>query len=185
MSEKKASGEDIEGSVDDKKNSVSYDSFQKVLGEKKTMQKTVDEMKLKLAEYEEKALSQETDLKKQNELLQKKLKETNDKALSSVKMFNEKVVKSKFQAEAAKLGCLNADLAYKAIDLTNIEIGENFELDSDSIKTAIEGFAKANPYLFKNDVPAPRNGKPANDSSGGIDFKKMSSTEIKEHLLSK
>ena len=60
--------------------------------------------------------------------------------------------------------------------------GKNIEV-TEGIKAAIEGFAKTNPYLFKHDVPAPRNGKPANEVSGGVDFKKMSSAEIKEHLL--
>lgn len=150
---------------------VSYESFQKLLSEKKALQSKFDTMNERLDSIEAEKLELQGDLKKQNERLKEQLKESKDKHLGTVKKVAEKVIKQQFMREAEKLGCVDAEAAFKLISTDDINITEDFEFDSKALSTKLETFTKEKPFMFKKAADAPRDGIPA---GGGLVDKPVS-----------
>jgi hypothetical protein len=146
--------ENASGAPEDKsKDSVSYESYQKALKEKKSFQS-------KAAEYEslieqlrhDKALAEGnkdeviTTLKKQTDELKAKLDNTS-------KSFAWSTLTGEVKREAMKHGCKDPDKLIRLMsddDLRSIEVGENFSINSESLKEVIEKNKKENHFLFES-----------------------------------
>lgn len=159
-------------------NQVSYDSFSKVLGEKKKLQKEHEEMKMKLDLYEQEKLEAEGKIKEANENLKKRVQESDERFKDLFKKVTLKSFKSEFHREAEKLGCVDAELAYMACDFSDIEVTEDIEFNKESISKKVESLSKAKPHLFRKDVKLPNDMTPS--SQGGFQQKSLSDMSEKE-----
>lgn len=162
--------------------SVSYESHSKLLGEKKKLQKDYEDMKARLDAIENEKLEKEGDFKKHNETLKSQLKEQKEKFGQFSKKVSERVIKTQFAREAEKLGCVDADTAFKVCDIQDIELDDNFEFDSKSLSEKLQGLMKEKPFLFNKDVSKPRDQVPSNKGPGGKDFSQMSTEELYKEL---
>jgi hypothetical protein len=169
-----ASGETAEQEV----KSVSYDSHAKLLSEKKRLAKEFDLMKARLEEIENQKLEAEGDLKKQNENLRLKLKEKEDRLSGTVKTFADKAVKTQFQRTAEKFGCVDAEMAFRAVDLNDLDLDEDFNFDEKVLTAKIEELAKQKSYLFKKDVSAPRDRTPGINGPAAKSTDEMNTDEM-------
>ncbi|MBO9665923.1 MAG: hypothetical protein J7501_03850 [Bdellovibrio sp.] len=140
------------------KDTVSLDSHNKLLGEKKKLQKEFDDLKGRLDALEQEKLEQSGNLKEQVEKLKGQLAESREKHLKTTKLVSEKVVKAQFMREAEKLGCVDAELAFKTMDMSSLNVGEDFEFDSKALVGQLQNFAKDKPFLFNKQVDPPRDG---------------------------
>lgn len=176
--ESKASGKD----------SVSYDTYKKTLGEAKRLKEQLKEaqaLKDRLVELEQNeqvrlGKHEETiaDLRKQVEAANKGKKEVFQK-------FAYKSLGEQVKSEALKHGCVDPDALMKLADLSDIEIdAETFEADREKLAEIVGGIKTTKPYLFNKSAPNINGKMPSGQKAEqkAIDFKKMSTLEITEWL---
>jgi len=176
----KASGET------EKKDHVAYESYQKVLKEKKSFQSRLSEYEAKLQQLQEEKLSAEG---KKDELIDTYRSQLNDyksKLDSTQKTYAWNTLTGEIKREAMKHGCTDPDKLIRLMDdndLKSIEIGEDFSINTESLKTVIEKNKQENFFLFKNTPKVSANGNPStkqvveNDKN---DLSKLSMEEIRE-----
>jgi len=142
-----AGGESEQG-----KNQVSFDSYQKLLKEKKalqtrfsTLEETVQNLTLEKNQAEGNKDEAITSLKKQNDELKGKLDKT-------TKSFAWTTLTGQIKQEAAKQGCKHPEKLIRLMDdddLRSIEIGDNFFIDPANVKPVIEKYKKDWSELFE------------------------------------
>lgn len=183
MSEVNPSGsQDPAGGNDPGKGTVSHDTFQKVLNEKKTMQAKLTEMENFKNQVEQRELETQGKYKELAEAHKKQADEFKSKNVELIKTVTNKNVKSQFKSLADKLGCVDSDLAYVACDFSDLQVSEDLDFDSSVLEGKIQGLAKAKPHLFKKDVQLPPNMTPGNGQSGAKTVDQMSTDELKKFI---
>lgn len=165
------------------KKTVSYDSFQKLLGEKKKTQQAMEELNQRLEQYEQEKLEAEGKLKESNENLKALLAKSKLREKELAQTVQSKVIRRQFLSEAEKLGCLDADLAFQALDLSDIDVNDEFELDQAKLTEKLTDLTKNKSYLFKKEVQTPNHVTPSN-GGGAVNLSDLSDAELKS-LLSK
>ena len=187
MSEVQTSGQPDQVPVesqDVKKDGVSYDSFQKVLKEKKTFQEKFEAMQAKLDAIENEKLEKEG---KVQELLQKQREETK-KYEDSYKGLKAQLAKNAIQQalrqEAAKHGVLDVSDLETALEIDSISIDtETNQVSQEDVKKFVEGMKGKKPHWFKKDA------KPNNDmnasnqpNQGSKDLSSLTDEQLRELL---
>lgn len=180
MSEQNPSGKPAEASGDAAKESVAYESYAKLLSEKKKLQSEHVETKAKLEEYEQAKLEAEGKLKEANENLKKMLSQSKTEKVELFKKVADKSVRQQFFREAEKLGCADPELAMKAVNFDDLEITEDFEFDSQKLSGKIQELTKTKPFLFKKDFKIPQDITPSNKPAPQKSFKDMTPSELIE-----
>lgn len=170
------------------KQTVSYESHQKLLSEKKKMQDRLAEFESKFKSIEEEKLEAQGKLKELNDNLKKQLAEKDQKLKSVFNEFAHKTVKSKFETEASKLGCIKPDALYKLVDLSAVEITDDFGLNDEQFKQVMVEAQKEHSYLFKKDVGGVKDAAPTTKntgSNGQINVKDLKHEDLKKLLAMK
>lgn len=180
MSDQKPSGQVDQASGDDqvKKESVAYESYAKLLSEKKKLQSEHTEARARLEEYEQGKLEAEGKLKEALENQKKLTQQFKDKNLEIVKTVTNKAVRSQFLREAEKLGCIDSDIAIKAVSFEDLEVTEDFEFDNQKLVAKIQELTKSKPYLFKKDFKLVADITPNNSPAPEKSLSEMSQDEL-------
>jgi len=89
-----------------------------------------------------KALGLEPDPNKNYE---KQISEWKSKAQEAEVKANNKLIQAEVKFVASSLGIINPDLAYKAMDMSEVKVKEDGTVTG--VKEALEGLLKENPYL--------------------------------------
>lgn len=181
IEEKDSSGIDNQASGEietTEQKTVSYDSHAKLLGEKKRLAKEMEALRAQVEAIESQKLEAEGDLKKQNEMLKQKLKEKDERLSGTVKSFSQKAVKAQFNQVAEKMGCVDPEMAFRAVDINDIELDENFNFDVKGLTATLEELAKQKSYLFKKDVSAPRDRTPGINGPATKSTDEMNTDEL-------
>lgn len=155
--------ENTGGDSDKSKDSVSYESYQKALKEKKTFQSKATEYETLIEQLrQEKAMAEGNKdevintLKKQTEELKAKLDKT-------TKTYAWSTLTGEVKREAMRHGCKDPEKLIRLMsddDLRSIEIGENFSISGDSLKELIEKNKKENHFLFESSSKQAAQGTP-------------------------
>lgn len=183
MSEQIPSGKTEQVSdVPEKKESVAYETFSKLLGEKKKLQSEMSEMKAYKDQLEAEKLQAEGKWKELAETNKKLADEFKNKNLNIVKNVSEKAIRSQFMREAEKLGCVDAEIAMKACSFDDLEVTEDFEFDNQKLVGKIQELTKSKPYLFKKDFKMVQDINPSNNSISTKPLTDLSENELKELL---
>ena len=183
MSEQIPSGKTEQVSdVPEKKESVAYETFSKLLGEKKKLQSEMSEMKAYKDQLEAEKLQAEGKWKELAENNKKLADEFKSKNLNIVKNVSEKAIRSQFMREAEKLGCVDAEIAMKACSFDDLEVTEDFEFDNQKLIGKIQELTKSKPYLFKKDFKMVQDINPSNNSISTKPLTDLSENELKELL---
>ena len=176
----KASGESVEG-----KDSVSLASYQKVLKEKKSFQSRLSEYESKMQRLEEEKLQAEG---KKEELLdnyKKRVQELESKLDKTSKSYAWNTLTGSIKTEAIKAGCKDPEKLIRLMDdedLRAIEIGENFAINTESLKEIIEKNKKENYFLFETSQKQASVGNPSKrpPEEPKKSIKDMTLSELKE-----
>ena len=166
----------------EKKDSVAYDTFSKLLGEKKKLQSEMAEMKAYKDQLEAEKLQAEGKWKELAENNKKLADEFKSKNLNIVKNVSEKAIRSQFMREAEKLGCLDAEIAMKACSFDDLEVTEDFEFDNQKLVGKIQELTKSKPFLFKKDFKMVQDMIPSNNQISTKPLTDLSENELKELL---
>lgn len=166
----------------EKKESVAYETFSKLLGEKKKLQSEMSEMKAYKDQLEAEKLQAEGKWKELAENNKKLADDFKSKNLNIVKNVSEKAIRSQFMREAEKLGCVDAEIAMKACSFDDLEVTEDFEFDNQKLVGKIQELTKSKPYLFKKDFKMVQDINPSNNSISTKSLTDLSENELKELL---
>lgn len=137
------------------KDVVAYDTYQKVLSEKKKTfemnKKLQDELSSLRSQLEEINSTKEIgdDPSKAIGVLKRRL----DEREKAVKELNQKYAFSSarrsIEVEASKLGCTDLELLFKSVDLADVYVDKDtFEPDPESLRASLEEVKRKHPLLF-------------------------------------
>ena len=163
-----------------KKQTVSYESHQKLLNEKKQLQKNFESINSRLEQYETEKLEAEGKIKELNEKLKLDKKALIEKTQNLTKTVQDKVLYSQFATKATALGCQDVKLAYQAIDLSDVDVTSDLEFDSVKLDEKLSSLTKEKPFLFKSQVQTPNNLIPSNNKGLPSDLSKLSNSDLEK-----
>jgi Tfp pilus assembly protein PilE len=160
-------------------NRVAYESYRKVLSEKKKLAEATQLLQSKLQQYEDEKMQSEGQKDQLIENLKKQLSETKDKFKKVVGTFGHKSLVEAFKTEALKAGCQNEhlDKLVKLTDLPADAIDDEFNADHERLKELVEMAKKENSIFFRESKPAPKTGTPTSRVDDKLDLSKMSIDE--------
>lgn len=171
--------------------SVRYDTYKKVLSERKRFQSEYERAQEKLKEYEERELESQGQKDKLIETYKSKASEFEKKYKTAVGSFAHKSLTEAFKTEALKAGC-QSEYLDKLVKLTELPveaIDEDFNPNFDVLKDLVEQSKKDNAVFFKTQASAPRVGTPTRGVVGKNDFSDLTTHEkaklFAEQLLGK
>lgn len=156
-----------ENKTEKKDNVVKYESFEKLLGEKKSIQEKFQKTQERLQELESKLVEKEQDYEKQAEHWRTKYEETNKQLDETKKTYTWTMITNQIKSKAQDFGCKNPDKLLRLMDdedlktLSN-EIGEGYKLNNDVLNQVLEKNKKDNYFLFENTTSKIANGTPKN-----------------------
>jgi hypothetical protein len=161
------------------------DIVQRLLGEKKKEQEKRRELESRLTALEQEKLEAEGNKEELIKALKAQVGEVTRKYNQATVNYAEKLVSAQITQKAKDFGCIDTELLTKAIDINELEVGEDFSVDSQTLESQLLEIRKKKPYLFKNDAPKFRDGAPASKGAAGQkpDFSKMSLAEIKAYAV--
>lgn len=177
-------GQPNDGSADPAgdKDVVAYTTYKKTVGEVKSLKAKLAELEAEKEVERQQRLQQEGKWKEAAEEWQKKAKDHETKSQDLLKSFGRKVFTSEAKAIAAELGA-NPDALddiIKVGDWSEVEIGEDFQVDREKLKAAVTKMQQAKPFYFKQQVNPPKTVNPGNGGAGSGGSKSLESMSVDE-----
>lgn len=151
------------GGKNEVKDTVAYESFQKVLGEKKNAQAKLSQYEQELQTLREEKLQREGKNEELISTYKQKYEQVSKKYEETQKQYAWSTLTGEIKREALKHGCTDPDKLIRLMedeDLRSIEVGDNFNIDKESLSSVIERSKKDNHFLFKSTTPVAANGRP-------------------------
>lgn len=187
---------DIQPDVDDSNIDTTEDSFEPKLSpekyaekwrqasaEAKKFRQRYAELKSRVDDFENEKLKTEGKKDEMIQKLQTKLKEIESTTKKAATSFAHRLVAKEVEAEAAKRGCIKPQALIKLADLSGIDIDDDFNVDSSSVKALLDKMQKENDFLFKKDPVPPKDGMPSSKGSKPKAIHEMTSEERRQYLL--
>lgn len=147
------------------KGPVSYDSYAKAVSAEKSAKTKLREAEAKLAEIENETLKRSGNHEARAKKLEDDLAKATESFKSQTRTFATRNLENQLKAKLTAEGCIDADLALKAIDLSDIEFDDGFSIPEEPVKVKVSELVKTKPHLFKKDVKVKQNLTPTNKIS--------------------
>lgn len=149
--------------TESKKDSVAYETYRKVLGEKKKRDEQIAEMQSRLEAIEQEKMAEQGKFQELADTWKSKAIEHENNLKQLQSNYALKSVTDQIEREAMKAGCTNTE---KLMRLVNIEdltdsVGEGFKVDSTALKEFVEKAKVDNDFLFSVKGPGIKDGVPA------------------------
>lgn len=168
------------------RNSVQYETYRKVVGHNRSLQSRLDELEAKATELEQAKLASEGRKDELIESLKQQLGERDTRLKDVTSTFAYQSVTNQVKAQAAKLGCVDADALTRLMDLSEVEVdNNNFSVNPDQIGALIEQSKQTYPYLFGKPAPKFADGVPNHAQKHDVDISNMSADELQKFYVKK
>lgn len=170
--------------TEEKKDVVAYDSYTKVLGEKKKKQQEAETLRAELEEIKQKQMEERGDLKGIVESYKEKTMNLENQLREERKKFLYNSVTGAIKTEAIKNGCVSPNDFIKTLDREDFETlqSEEGQIKEDSLFSLIERTKKNKPYFFKKGEVKFNDATPSNDMPKSKGLEDMSKEEIEAKL---
>jgi len=155
-----------------------------LLAKLKAEQEKAKSIQEKLDMIEQEKLAQAGKKDELIEALKNKTKTLEEQYKSATQTFALKTVNSQVMDYARSMGAEKPEVIMKLADLSTVTVNEDFSVDSDALKLALEKVRDEVPALFKKVPAAPKDGVPAVDS-GPKGVGQMSIKELQDLYLKK
>lgn len=93
--------------------------------------------------------------------------------------FALRTVESQVKAEAAKRGCVDSDALLKLMDISELDVDDDYSVNGTTMASALEKLQKEKPYLFPKQAASHRD-LPPNSGKEGFKEKSLSEMTIAE-----
>jgi len=129
----------------------------------KLKEKSEAEQKLKeqLEQIEQDKLAQSGKKDELIDALKKQIRERDEKLKTVTQTFAFKTVDQQVVDAARDMGCTKPEMIKKLADLSGVTVSDDFSVDRDALKLALDKVKEDLPELFKKTPSAPRDGTPA------------------------
>jgi len=165
--------------------------YYKTIGENKkyrtrlqAQQAELEELRVNLQKAEQEKLRSQGKYKELYETERSQREEIEKARQKERSAFAYRSVASQVASELAKAGCVDTEAALRLADIDAIEVDENFNIDTGSVKSLLETMQKERSYLFRRAAPTVRDGVPTKGANGfqkqPTDFNKLSREDLME-----
>ncbi len=117
--------------------------------------------------------------------LKKQVKEHQDKLKSVTQTFALKSVNSQVMDAARAMGCEKPEVVMRLADLSSVSVSDDFSVDAEALKTALDQVKSQVPELFKRTPGAIKDGSPATSVTGQKPISGMSISELQQLYMEK
>lgn len=165
--------------------SVKYDTYKKLLGEKKAADQRLKSLEEKLNTLEVEKMSAEGNKDELIQKLQDQVRGLQDSLKQKDQAYAFTTLGSQVKTEAAKMGCQDPDSLVKLMDLSGIPVDpDSYTGDVDNIRMMLEDQKKARPFFFGKPAPQVHDVSQQNSvmQKPGVDFSSMSREELNDYL---
>lgn len=156
-----------------------------LLAKLKAEQEKARESQERLAQIEQEQLAAAGKKDELIDNLKKQVKETGEKLKTVTQTFALKSVNSQVLDAARAMGCEKPEVVMKLADLSDVTVTDDFSVDHDALKNALEKVKEGVPELFKKQVSAPKDGTPASFTGGAKPVSAMSIAELQKLYMEK
>lgn len=163
------------------------DIVQRLLSEKKREQEKRRELESRLTSLEQEKLEAEGKKDDLIKALKAQVGDVTKKYNQATMTYAERLVQAQVSQKAKELGCIDTDLLTKAIDIGQLEVGEDFSVDPNTLEQQLLSVRKSKPYLFKTEAPKIKDGVPSTKGAQSVkaDLSKMTLAEMKKYAMEK
>lgn len=133
----------------------------------------------KLEQIEQEKLAQAGKKDELIESLKTKTKTLEEQYKQATQSFALKTVNSQVLEAARAMGCEKPEVIMKLADLSSVTVNDDFSVDSEALKIALDKVKEDVPALFKKVAAAPRDGVPATGDVKAKTPDQMSIAELK------
>lgn len=135
-----------------KPDSVSHESFTKLLNEKKASDQKLAEAQERLEAAEKEKLAESGRYKDLYEKEAKKVKEKEESHKELIKGFGRANLTNSLKAKLAEKGCVDSDFVIQGLDLKDAKFISDYNVDPDYINEVVADLVEKKQYLFKKEV---------------------------------
>lgn len=137
------------------KDTVSYDTYRRTLGQLKAAQNKLAELSERSQTLEDEKLAAEGKKEELVESYKKKYEEERDKRKTQIRAFADEITFRQFESEASKFGCIKPEDLFTLYKqrIQALEISDDLKVDPDEIREIIEEAKVQRPFFFKKDSP--------------------------------
>lgn len=170
------------------KDSVSYETYKRVVSEAKKAKEMAAQLKAEREADEQARMAEQSKWKELAEKLQKDLKQKEDEIKRKDAFVIQNNLKQTIGRYAKEMGA-NDDavdeifvVAKSKELLKDIEVGSDYSVNADQVKSALAEMQKKSPWFFSKQVAAPKDINPGSKPSGlnSKDLEKLSIDELIE-----
>lgn len=168
--------------IETAKDKVAYETYSKILGEKKRVAEENTRLKAEMDKLRHKELELSGKDKELVEALRKQLQDEQDSRKKERGAFAYTTLAAQLESAARGMGCVHPDLVMKTVDLSEVQVNEDFTVNQDDLKRVLETTQTKYPELFKKKVEPPRDGVPGSGqqfTNGKVDLSKLSTEQLK------
>lgn len=162
----------------------------RLLSDLKKLKEEREQLSSRLEEIEQNQLAAAGKKDELISALKTQVKERDEKLKKTTQGYAMRAVNQQVAEAAREMGCDKPELIMKLADLSEVPVSDDFTVDRESLRAALERVKADVPALFKKTVSAPRDGTPTNDGKilgvreGDKDFGSMTLGELKQQWRS-
>lgn len=140
------------------KESVSYDTYRKVLGTLKKKEEMLSAIEAKAREQEEMMLAEQGKYKEVSEKLKAELKQREDDFKKKESLFVRHNLKNTVARYAKDAGAIDQAIEdiYKVEDWSDVEFKDDYSVNEDQVKAKVNELTSKRPWYFQKKVSAPK-----------------------------
>lgn len=163
---------------------VAYDTYKKLLGEKKAADSRLKELEMKFNAMENEKLEKNGQSNELVQKLQTQVSDLSNRLEQKDKAYAFATLSSQVKTTAAQMGCQSPDDLVKLMDISTLPVDpETFRANDDAIKMLVEDGRKSRPFLFVKTAPNVQDVSQNNTvlNKPAVDFSKMTRDELAEY----
>lgn len=140
------------------KDSVSYETYKKVLGTLKKKEEMLSALQAKANEIENNQLTEQQKYKELFEKVNQEKKQKEDEFKKKESLFVKHNLKNTVVRYAKELGAIDQAVEdiYKVEDWSDVEFKEDYSVNEDQVKAKVSELTSKRPWYFKKQVSAPK-----------------------------
>lgn len=171
--------------ADQSNDTVAYETYRKVLSEKKSRDERLGQMEARLKEYEQRDLESKGKYEELLSNLREENKSLRDEVGKRDRAYIMSKVHSAIKTKALEEGCRNPDKLMRLIDeerIRSLEVDQNYNVSLKDVEMLVNEAKRDNDFLFKRDRPNVADGTPVDKPvvQGAKPISKMSNEELAE-----
>lgn len=140
------------GSTEKKEDVVKYETYKKVLAEKKARDERLSAMEARLKEYEQRDLESKGKHEEVISSLRDQVRNLQGEVAKRDKAYVMSKVEGAIKTKALAAGCLNPDKLLRLLDgdkINSLEVNDRYEVSEQDVDFLVSEAKKENEFLFK------------------------------------